>query len=127
MLEKTAELISFIPSLNLKKSKEFYESVLDLEFVSDDGFANVFKTDNHLLRIVDVSQVPNFTPQPFTVLGWQVKNIEETVKALRKKSVSFMRYDGMEQDSLGIWVSPNGSKVAWFKDPDGNVLSVSSH
>lgn len=126
MLENEAEIISFIPSMNLERSRKFYEGILGLKFVSDDGFANVFLTDNRLVRVVDVSQVPNFSPQPFATLGWKVKDVEKAVKTLTSRFVSLERYEGMNQDPLGIWLSPNGSRVAWFKDPDGNVLSISS-
>ena len=68
-----------------------------------------------------------FTPAPFTILGWQVTEIEKTVAGLQAKGVAFERFGFFEQDSLGIWTAPTGDKVAWFKDPDGNVLSLSQH
>ena len=77
-----------------------------------------------MVRVVDVSTVDGFAPASFTILGWGVDNIEKTVKALKKKGVTFDRYPGMDQDDLGVWTSPSGAKIAWFKDPDGNVLSV---
>jgi hypothetical protein len=68
-----------------------------------------------------------FAPAPFTILGWQVPDIEKIVEALYAKGVLFERFGFFEQDKLGIWTAPTGDRVAWFKDPDGNVLSVSQH
>jgi len=68
-----------------------------------------------------------FTPAPFTILGWQVPDIEKMVAGLQAKGVQFERFGFLDQDALGIWTAPSGDKVAWFKDPDGNVLSVSQH
>jgi hypothetical protein len=92
--------------------------------VSDDQFALVFDANGVMVRVVDVSSVPGFQPAPFTILGWSVSDIGKAVKGLQKKGVKFERYHGMQQDQLGVWSSPSGAKVAWFKDPDGNVLSV---
>ena len=77
-----------------------------------------------MVRVVDVSTVPGFEPATFTILGWSVGDIGKTVEGLGKKGVKFERYPGMQQDQKGVWTSPSGAKVAWFKDPDGNVLSV---
>jgi hypothetical protein len=85
----------------------------------------VFDANGVMVRVVDVSSVKGFTPAPFTIVGWSVDDIARTVKGLGKKGVQFERYPGMDQDQLGIWSSPSGAKIAWFKDPDGNVLSLS--
>jgi hypothetical protein len=77
--------------------------------------------------MVRVAKVPEFKPAQFTILGWQVADIEKMVEELEKKGVHFERFGFFEQDKLGIWTAPTGDKVAWFKDPDGNVLSVSQH
>jgi len=77
------------------------------------------------LQII-AQRVKEFVPIAGTVLGWEVKDIENVVSVLRKRGVVFEKYEGMEQDDHGIWKSPAG-KVAWFKDPDGNILSVSEH
>ena len=74
-----------------------------------------------------IARVKEFTPFPFTVLGWEVEAIEQAVADLGAKGVTFERFPGLRQDPLGIWTAPAGAKVAWFKDPDGNVLSVSQH
>jgi len=93
--------------------------------VSDDGFALVFDANGIMVRVAKVP--PQFTPAQFTILGWQVTGIEKFVAGLEAKGVQFERYGFFEQDKLGIWSAPSGDKVAWFKDPDGNVLSVSQH
>jgi len=74
-----------------------------------------------------IAKVKEFTPAPFTVLGWEVEHIEEAAAELHKNGVTFERFPGLTQDALGIWSAPGGAKVAWFKDPDGNILSLSQH
>jgi catechol 2,3-dioxygenase-like lactoylglutathione lyase family enzyme len=118
-----AELVAFVPTTNPKKSRAFYETTLGLQFVSDDPFALVFDSNGVTIRIANVSGVPH-KPAAFTILGWTVPDITETLRALGKKGVLFERYEGMKQDALGIWKSPSGARIAWFKDPDGNVLSI---
>ena len=118
------DIVAFVPTRNRKKARPYYEETLGLSFVSDDQFALVFDANGVTVRVVDVSTVPGFEPAPFTILGWSVGDIGKTVKGLGKKGVKFERYPGMQQDQIGVWTSPSGAKVAWFKDPDGNVLSV---
>jgi catechol 2,3-dioxygenase-like lactoylglutathione lyase family enzyme len=120
-----AEVIAFVPTRNPQKAQAFYEGVLGLEFVSADTFAVVFNANGVTLRIADVSSVPDFKPAAFTILGWHVPSAEAAVRELRAKGITFERYPWMEQTENGIWNSPSGAKVAWFKDPDGNVLAVS--
>ena len=119
------KLVAFVPSRDPKKSKSFFVEVLGLRLVSEDSFAVVFDSDGIAVRLVDVSSVKNFRPATFTILGWNVDDIQQTVRGLRERGVTFERYPGMAQDDLGVWTSPSGAKVAWFKDRDGNVLSVS--
>jgi catechol 2,3-dioxygenase-like lactoylglutathione lyase family enzyme len=119
-----AKIIAFIPTRNAESSKAFYEGILGLRFVSDDKFAMVFDANGTMIRI---ARVPPYAPAQFTIMGWEVKNIADVVAGLQKKSVNFEKYDGLGQDNLGIWSAPGGAKVAWFKDPDGNILSVSEH
>jgi hypothetical protein len=76
------------------------------------------------VRVVDVSSMKGFKPAAFTILGWTVADIDAAMSALKNKGVTFERYEGMGQDARGVWNAPSGAKVAWFKDPDGNVLSV---
>lgn len=121
---KSAKVMGFIPTKNPKKARQFFEGVLGLRFVVDDKFALVFDANGTMLRVVTVK---DFEPFPFTILGWVVSDIEKVVAGLQKRGVKFERFSFMEQDKLGIWAAPGGAKVAWFKDPDGNVLSVSEH
>ena len=121
------DIVAFVPTRRREKALPFYEKTLGLRFVSDDQFALVFDANGVMVRVVDVSSVPGFQPAPFTILGWSVSDIGKAVKGLQKKGVKFERYPGMQQDQLGVWSSPSGAKVAWFKDPDGNVLSVTEH
>ena len=118
------DIIAFVPTRNRDKARPFYEKTLGLRFVSDDQFALVFDANGVMVRVVDVSSVAGFEPAPFTILGWNVGDIGKIVRGLGKKGVEFERYPGMQHDQLGVWSSPSGAKVAWFKDPDGNVLSV---
>jgi catechol 2,3-dioxygenase-like lactoylglutathione lyase family enzyme len=120
------ETVAFIPTTDFAKARAFYEDILGLTFVSDDGFALVFSLGPHhqMLRIV---QAPGFTPLPFTQFGWQVKDIHATVAELIAKGIEFVRYSYFEQSPDGVWTAPDGAKVAWFKDPDGNTLSLSFH
>jgi catechol 2,3-dioxygenase-like lactoylglutathione lyase family enzyme len=116
-------IVAFVPTKDAEKARAFYEGVLGLRFVNDDGFALVFDANGIMVRVARAQ----FTPAQFTILGWQVKEIEKVVAGLQAKGVKFERFGFFEQDELGIWTAPGGSKVAWFKDPDGNVLSVSQH
>ncbi len=118
------KIVAFVATRNAEQAKSFYADKLGLRFVSDDGFALVFDIAGTMLRIARVKEL---TPAPFTVLGWEVEAIEETVSDLGRNGVSFQRFPGLPQDPLGIWAAPGGAKIAWFKDPDGNVLSVSQH
>jgi len=120
----SADLIAFVPTRDPAKSRNFYEKTLGLEFVSADSFAQVFNAHGTALRVADVSGVKGFKPAPFTIVGWVVTNVGDTAGDLVKKGVAFERFPGMDQDAQGVWQSPSGSRVAWFKDPDGNILSI---
>lgn len=115
------KLKAFVPTVKPNEAKSFYQDVLGLKLLSEDNFALEFDANGTLLRITTVQDL---TPQPFTVLGWNVDNIVTIIEQLNDKNVFCERYGFFEQDDFGIWTSPNGSKVAWFKDPDGNVLSL---
>ena len=123
MLEN-ADLIAFVPTRDPQKSRRFYQQTLGLEFVSEDPFAIVFNANGVMLRIANVSTIENFKPASFTILGWRVPNAETTVRALGEKGIEFERFPDINQNPLGIWHSPSGAQVAWFKDPDGNILSI---
>ena len=118
------DIVAFVPSRNPTKARAFYEGILGLRFISEDPFAAVFEANGGMIRVANVSSVKGFKPAPFTILGWLVDDIAKTVNGLSKKSVKFERFPGMDQDRLGVWRSPSGAKIAWFKDPEGNVLSV---
>jgi catechol 2,3-dioxygenase-like lactoylglutathione lyase family enzyme len=120
----TINIVAFVPTRDAGKARSFYEGVLGLRFVKDDGFALVLDANGIMVR---VAKAPEFSPAPFTILGWQVTGIEKVVTGLRERGVQFERFGFLEQDKLGIWTAPTGDKVAWFKDPDGNTLSVSEH
>lgn len=117
-----AKLMGIIPTANKVRAKEFYCGTLGLEFVADDGFAMVVRVSNALIRITSVGA---FTPLPFTLLGWEVAAMEDEVRGLEAAGVAMERFSFLEHDELGIWTAPDGAKVAWFKDLDGNLLSVS--
>lgn len=118
-------MMGFIPTRDADAARVFYETKLGLLFVSDDPFALVFQSGVNMIRI---SRTGSFTPAPFTILGWQSIDIERDVRELTARGVKFERYDYMgPQDELGIWTAPSGAKIAWFKDPDGNTLSISQH
>lgn len=120
----STNIVAFVPIKDGEKSRAFYEGVLGLRFVNDDGFALVFDANGIMIR---AAKMKDFTPAQFTVLGWQVSGIENMVRALQSKGVHFEIFGFFKQDELGIWTAPTGDKVAWFKDPDGNMLSVSQH
>jgi catechol 2,3-dioxygenase-like lactoylglutathione lyase family enzyme len=115
------KLKAFVPTIKPEEAKSFYQDILGLKLLSQDSYALEFEVNRALLRVTTVQELK---PQPFTVLGWNVGDIASTIKLLNDKSVFCEKYDFLDQDDLGIWTSPNGSKVAWFKDPDGNVLSL---
>jgi catechol 2,3-dioxygenase-like lactoylglutathione lyase family enzyme len=119
------EIMAFIPTLDFDKSRAFYEGVLGLRFVTNDGFAMVLEANGTTIRVAKVQK--DWTPEQFTILGWKVREIETIVAGLVDRGVVFERFSFFEQDPLGIWTAPSGDKVAWFKDPDGNTLSVSQH
>ncbi len=117
------KLKAFIPTTNPQKAKQFYAETLGLELISEDGFALQFNANGTFLR---VTTVQSLVPQQFTVLGWQVDDIYAEIQALKAKGVVFEIYGFPGQDENGVWTAPGGTKVAWFKDPDGNVLSLDS-
>jgi catechol 2,3-dioxygenase-like lactoylglutathione lyase family enzyme len=119
------KIVSFVPVRDIKKSRPFYEGVLGLDFVSEDRFALVLDANGTMLRVTNVPA--DFKPQNFTILGWEVPDIENAAATLREKGVHFEIYGFPSQDANGIWSAPGGAKVAWFKDPDGNLLSISQH
>jgi catechol 2,3-dioxygenase-like lactoylglutathione lyase family enzyme len=117
-------IIGFVATSDPSRAKAFYRDVLGLLLISEDEYALVFDAHGTMLRVVIAAEV---VQAPYTVLGWRVDDVGAMVRGLAAKGVKFERYPWLEQDDLGIWCAPSGVKVAWFKDPDGNVLSVSRH
>jgi len=115
--------IAFIPVRDTAAARNFYEGTLGLPVVEDTLFALVIDANGTMLRVTPVAEL---APQPFTIAGWRVPDITTTVRGLTERGVGFTRYDGMGQDDLGIWTTPGGDKVAWFRDPDGNTLSLTT-
>ena len=116
------KLVAFAPTTNPAKAKMFYKDILGLTLLSEDHFALVFDANGTILRVTPVRE---FQPHPFTVLGWETTDIENSIRSLNAKGIACEKYGFFEQDDLGIWTAPGGTKVAWFKDPDGNTLSLS--
>lgn len=119
-----SKLIGFVPTRDADRALSFYRDILGLRFVSDDAFAIVLDSNGITLRLVRIEE---FTPAPYTILGWQVEDIESAVKELAAKGLAFQRYSFLDQSEDGIWTSPSGAKIAWFHDPDGNTLSLSQN
>jgi len=117
-------IVTFLLTKNPEACLRFYRDTLGFRFLRDDGFALVFDAHGTMLR---VSKMADFTPAQHTVLGWEVEDIGTTVGELARKGVVFERYPNVGQDGDGIATFPTGDKVAWFKDADGNVLSLSQH
>jgi catechol 2,3-dioxygenase-like lactoylglutathione lyase family enzyme len=120
----SGKMVGFVPTKDYEKARAFYEGRLGFDFVSLDQYALVVSVGGHKIRI---AKVPNFTPLQGTILGWEVPSIDAVVTWLREKGVVTEKYPFVQDRELGIWTTPSGDKVAWFKDPDGNILSVSQH
>jgi catechol 2,3-dioxygenase-like lactoylglutathione lyase family enzyme len=116
-----AKQVAFVGVSDLDAAQEFYGGVLGLDVVDARPFALVHDTPGSQLRITLVGEV---RAAPYTVVGWSVSDLEAEVDRLVTAGVSFTRYDGMAQDDRGIWSAPGGARVAWFHDPDGNLLSL---
>ena len=120
----SGKMAGFIPTKDYDKARAFYEGKLGFEFVSLDQFALVVSVGGHKIRI---AKIPNFTPLQGTILGWEIKDIRAVATWLRDRGVTPEKYPFAQDQELGIWTAPGGDKVAWFKDPDGNILSISQH
>ena len=116
-----ADLIAFAATTDLDRARVFYEQVLGLTVTEQTDLACVFDANGTMLR---VTAVPEVARAGYTVLGWRVADITAAARELSARGVRFLRFDGMDQDEAGVWTTPAGDKVAWFADPDGNVLSL---
>jgi catechol 2,3-dioxygenase-like lactoylglutathione lyase family enzyme len=117
-----AKLTAFVATSNPDRCRQFYQETLGLHLVTDDQFALTFECSGTELRI---QKVQKLQPHPFTALGWKITGMDDLVTALAAKGVEFERYSFLPQDDRGIWTTPDRTQVAWFKDPDGNLLSLS--
>lgn len=119
-----ASIGAFVATADSARAREFYEKTLGLDFVSDEPYAVVFNANGTTLRIQKVQEV---VVAPYTALGWHVTDIASVISELVDRGVEFLKFEGFGQDELGIVTFPGGAKVAWFKDPDGNTLSLDEH
>jgi catechol 2,3-dioxygenase-like lactoylglutathione lyase family enzyme len=121
----TCNIIGFVTIVDVDRARAFYRDTLGLRLVSEEPpFALVFEANGIMLRLGMGKERPAF---PGTVLGWQVPDANAAVKNLLQAGITFERYDFLTHDEHGVWTTPTGAKVAWFKDPDGNLLSISEH
>ena len=118
---RVAKVVCFTATRSVDKARSFYRDTLGLKLIEDTAFALVFDANGTTLRVQKVDAV---VAAPYTALGWEVDDIRAVARALLEKGVRFRKYQGMDQDADGIWVSPSGARVAWFEDLDGNTLSV---
>jgi catechol 2,3-dioxygenase-like lactoylglutathione lyase family enzyme len=118
------QVTAFLATTQGSRAASFYGDTLGLRQISEDPFALVFDLHGVELRI---QKVEHLTPQPFTVLGWQVRALPAVIGSLTARGVLFERFPGMTQSADGIWSAPSGAQVAWFRDPDGNLLSVAEY
>jgi catechol 2,3-dioxygenase-like lactoylglutathione lyase family enzyme len=116
-----AGLVAFVASRDLEVAGRFYGEVLGFRLLETSTFSNAYDANGTQLRVTLVDRV---LQAPYTVLGWRVLDIVATIRALREAGVAFKRYEGMAQDEDGVWIAPGGSRVAWFADPDGTLLSL---
>jgi catechol 2,3-dioxygenase-like lactoylglutathione lyase family enzyme len=115
------EPMAFLATKRPAEALVFYRDVLGLRLVADEPYAIVFETGSIALR---VQKTETHEPLPYTAFGWKVQSVAQTVNALASAGVTCERFPGLDQDAMGVWTSPSGAKIAWFKDPDGNVLSL---
>ena len=118
---ESAELVAFIPTSNLTQARAFYGTMLGLLMEGESPVAVTFDANGTTLRCVLVER---FTPFPFTIVGWTVQDIAATVTELTARGIAFERFEGIQLDTLGVWRSPGGAQLAWFKDPFGNMISL---
>ncbi len=121
MLNKS-RLVAFIATADADRARDFYAGKLGLALIEDNGYALIFDANGTQLRVQRVEAV---APHPYTAAGWEVDDLTAAVRALAGSGVAMARFPGLPLDADGIWDTPDGSRVAWFHDPDGNTLSVS--
>ena len=116
------QLKAFTATTDLRQAKSFYQDILGLKLSSEDDYGIEFDANGALLRVALVQELK---PQPFTILGWNVPDIQAMIRSLTEKGIEFNKYDFIPQDEHRIWTAPGGTKVPWFNDPCGNILSLS--
>ena len=120
----SATITALVGTMKPDAAKAFYQDVLGLRFVTDDTYAMIFEGKNARVR---VSRVPAVMPAQYAVLAFTVDDIDKVVDGLITRGVVFARFGFFVQDARGIWTAPDGTKVAWFHDPDLNLLSIVQH
>jgi catechol 2,3-dioxygenase-like lactoylglutathione lyase family enzyme len=119
------DIVAFVTIVDVERAKSFYRDTLGLTLLSEEPpFALAFDANGIMIRLGMGKELPKV---PGTVLGWQVPDIASAIQELVDRGVAFERFPGMKQDELGVWTAPGGARVAWFRDPDGNILSLSQH
>jgi catechol 2,3-dioxygenase-like lactoylglutathione lyase family enzyme len=113
--------MAFLATTDSTRSRAFYEGVLGLRFVSEDDFAVVYDIGGIEFRLQKVREL---SPQPHTALGWAVDGIDRIVRGIVARGGRVERFPQLPPDAAGIWQSPSGARIAWFRDPDGNLLSL---
>ena len=116
-----SRVIAFAATADPDRARAFYEDVLGLKLVADEPWALVFDANDTMLRIQKAQAV---VAAPYTLLGWHVDDIDATIDGLAARGVTFARYEHIQQDERGVWTTPDGARIAWFQDPDGNTLSL---
>ena len=116
--------ISFIATTDPAATNKFYGTIIGLDLVEESPYALAFQDGDHMLRI---QIVPDLPPATFTSHGWEVEDIEAGIQRLTSKGVAFEQFENLQQDALGVWTTPDGNKIAWFKDPSGNILSLTQY
>jgi catechol 2,3-dioxygenase-like lactoylglutathione lyase family enzyme len=120
---RSAKAVAFVNVSDRERALDFYTGMLGLTLRSSDPFGDFLELGGALLRI---TVIPDYDPHPHPVVGWNVADVRATAAALVERGLSFNIYEDLGQDEDGIWTAPDGTaKVAWFLDPDGNVLSLS--
>ena len=117
----SCEPIAFVHTTDVDRARPFYIDVLVLALVDESPFALVLRSGHTMVR---VTPVPTHEPAGGTVLGWQVPDVHAALAALSARGIVGLRFDGLEQDDAGVWQAPGAAQVAWFHDPDGNILSL---
>jgi catechol 2,3-dioxygenase-like lactoylglutathione lyase family enzyme len=116
-----ASVVAFAATTDLERAHVFYAEVLGLRRVDASPFANVYDAGGTSLRVTRVDRV---AAAPYTVLGWTVPDMDAATEQLAARGIAFEHITGVEQDEAGVWTAPGGARIAWFRDPDRNLLSL---